>query len=39
VEYLSIQRGTLGNKLTAYNPEKDEFIFIKSEKVYFTFED
>jgi len=29
----------LGNKLTAYNLEKDEFIFIKSEKVYFTFED
>ncbi len=28
----------LGNKLTGYNPEKEEFIYIKSEKAYFSFD-
>jgi len=29
----------LGNKLTAYIPDLDKFIFVKSKKVYFSFED
>lgn len=29
----------LGNKLTAYNPQNDEFIFVKSKKQYYSFDD
>jgi hypothetical protein len=29
----------LGNKLTAYNPQIEEFIFVKSKKQYYFFED
>ncbi|WP_297888348.1 metallophosphoesterase [Sulfurihydrogenibium sp.] len=29
----------LGNKLTGYNPEMDEFTFVKSKRQYYFFED
>jgi len=29
----------LGNKLTAYNPETEEFLFVKSKRQYYSFDD
>lgn len=28
----------IGNKLTAYNPETEEFFYVKSKKVYYSFD-
>lgn len=28
----------IGNKLTAYNPVKDDFFYVKSQKVYYSFD-